>query len=249
VEKTFKDFFSKQSKGYAASRPTYPELLFDFLAGLADRRGLAWDCATGNGQAALALSKRFKQVIASDLSRKQIENAAHKNNIRYEVFPAEEANIKDNSVDLITVAQALHWFNLDRFYAEARRVLRKNGVIAAWTYGLHSVSPAVDRVVYQLYEDILGKYWPEERRHIENRYDDLPFPFERIAAPEFAMELDWDLSQVVGYLHTWSSVQKYAEQNSDDPVKKIEGSLEAAWGKEKKRKVTWPLYVKVGRLS
>lgn len=253
VEKrTFKDHFSKQSKEYGDSRPTYPESLFDFLAGLAGRGGLAWDCATGNGQAALSLSKYFKQVIASDMSRKQIENAKHKDNIRYEVFPAEETPLEDESVDLITVAQALHWFNLDEFYAEAKRVLRKDGVIAAWTYGLHSVSPAVDRVTYHFYDDILGKYWPKERKHIENRYEDLPFPFKEIAAPKFEMELDWDLSQVVGYLYTWSSVQKYVEQNNDDPVEKIRDSLEAAWGKDRmaqKQKVAWPLHVKVGRMQ
>src|SRR5919198_2933359 len=138
-ESTSKDLFSKQSKEYAVSRPTYPESLFDFLAGLVDRKDLAWDCATGNGQAAVALSKYFRRVIASDISEKQIGNAKRKSNIRYEVFPAEKAILEDDSVDLITVAQALHWFNFKEFYKEARRVLRKGGVIAAWAYGLHSI--------------------------------------------------------------------------------------------------------------
>jgi ubiquinone/menaquinone biosynthesis C-methylase UbiE len=177
-KRTFKDLFSKQSKEYAVSRPTYPKSLFDFLAGLVERKDLAWDCATGNGQAAVALSKHFQHVIASDISKKQIENAKRKSNIRYEVFPAEKTALEDSSIDLVTVAQALHWFNFEEFYKEVKRVLRKNGVIAAWAYGLHSISPGIDKVTYHLYEDILGRYWPKERKYIESKYEDVPFPFK-----------------------------------------------------------------------
>jgi len=243
-----KDLFSKQSKEYAESRPTYPQTLFDFLATLVDRSDRAWDCATGNGQAAAALSEYFKQVIASDISEKQIENAKRKNNIRYEVFPAEKTTLEDNSVDLITIAQALHWFNFGEFYGEVKRVLRKNGVIAAWAYGLHSISPEVDEVTYHLYEEILGsKYWPEERRYVEGKYEGIPFPFKQLAAPKFEIRLDWGIGDLVNYFYTWSSTQKFIEKNSDDPVKLIIKDLEDAWGSPQKKQVTWPIYIKVGR--
>lgn len=245
-----KDFFSKQSKEYSVSRPTYPRSLFDFLASLVARKELAWDCATGNGQAAIVLSEYFRQVIASDISKKQIENAKQKSNIRYEVFPAEKTTLEDNSVDLVTVAQALHWFNFDEFYKEVKRVLRKGGVIATWAYGLHSISPEVDRVTYYLYDGILGEeYWPKERKYIENRYEDVPFPFEQISSPQFEIRLNWSLSDLMGYLYTWSSTQKFIEKNNYDPVKQIKDQLEKAWGSQQERRVVvWPIYMKVGRL-
>lgn len=244
------DHFSKQSKEYSVSRPTYPESLFDFLAGIVNYRNLAWDCATGNGQAAVALSKHFRQVIASDISEKQIQNASQPSNIRYHIFPAEKTFIDENSIDLITVAQALHWFNLEGFYNEAKRVLRKGGIIAAWAYGLHTISPEIDKVTYHLYEDILGRYWPKERRHIENKYEDLPFPFEQISSPKFEIRLSWSLSELLNYLYTWSSVQKFLEKNNDDPIAQIHGELEYAWGKsEDKRQVVWPICIKVGKAN
>ena len=253
----FKDLFSSNSKEYASSRPTYPRSLFEFLVGLVQHRNLAWDCATGNGQAAVVLSEYFEQVIASDASKEQIENAQPRNNIRYEVFPAERTSLADSSVDLITIAQALHWFDLDEFYKEAKRVLRKDsngygtgGIIAAWAYGLHSVSVEIDGILHLLYEDILGSYWPKERKIVENKYQDIPFPFQKIDTPVFKIELDWSLSELLGYLYTWSSVQKYIEKNNSDPIKQVYDSLAAAWGEKNawhKKKVVWPIYIRVGR--
>jgi ubiquinone/menaquinone biosynthesis C-methylase UbiE len=250
----FKDLFSSNSKEYASSRPKYPKSLFEFLVGLVKYRNLAWDCATGNGQAAVFLSEYFERVIASDASEEQIENAQHRKNILYEVFPAERTNLADSSVDLITIAQALHWFDLDEFYKEAKRVLRKDGndggVIAAWCYGLHSVSPEIDNITHVLYEDILGSYWPKERKIVENKYEDIPFPFQEIQTPVFQIELDWSLPELVGYVYTWSSVQKFIEKNNSDPVKQVYDSLAAAWGDKNswhKRKVVWPIYMRVGR--
>jgi ubiquinone/menaquinone biosynthesis C-methylase UbiE len=226
---------------------------------LVQYRNLAWDCATGNGQVAVFLSEYFEQVIASDASKEQIENAQPRNNIRYEVFPAERTTLANNSVDLITIAQALHWFDLDEFYKEAKRVLKKNdngrgsgggGVIAAWAYGLHSISPEIDNITHLLYEDILGSYWPKERKIVENKYQDVPFPFQKIDTPVFQIELDWTLSELVGYLYTWSSVQKFIEKNNSDPVKQIYDDLAAAWGGKNtwhKRRVVWPIYMRVGR--
>ena len=256
----FKDLFSSNSKEYASSRPTYPRSLFEFLVGLVRYRNLAWDCATGNGQAAVFLSEHFEQVIASDASKEQIENAQPRDNIRYEVFPAEKTTLVDNSVDLITIAQALHWFDLDEFYKEVKRVLRKNenggdtngsGVIAAWAYGLHSISTEIDNITHLLYEDILGSYWPKERKIVENRYQDISFPFQEIDMPVFQIELDWTLSELIGYLYTWSSVQKFIEKNNSDPIKQINDDLAAAWGDKntwhKRRRVVWPIYIRVGR--
>jgi ubiquinone/menaquinone biosynthesis C-methylase UbiE len=255
--------FSAQSKEYASSRPSYPPALFEFIVSLVDKKNLAWDCATGNGQAAVVLADYFNQVVASDISARQLENAQQKSNIIYLLFHAEDAPLKDNSLDLITVAQALHWFDFDRFYSEARRVLRKReggktagggGIIAAWAYGLHTISPDLDKVTRQLYGDILGdKYWPAETKYIEERYETIPFPFEQIPAPEFQIQLSWSLSDLVKYFHSWSSVQKFIEKNKYDPVSEILDSLEYAWGGgrnkvNQKRKVVWPLYVKVGKI-
>lgn len=256
----FKDLFSNNSKEYASSRPTYPRSLFEFLVGLVRYRNLAWDCATGNGQAAVFLSEHFEQVIASDASKEQIENAQPRDNIRYEVFPAEKTTLVDNSVDLITIAQALHWFDLDEFYKEVKRVLRKDdnggdtngsGVIAAWAYGLHSISTEIDNITHLLYEDILGSYWPKERKIVENRYQGISFPFQEIDMPVFQIELDWTLSELIGYLYTWSSVQKFIKKNNSDPIKQIYDDLAAAWGDKntwhKRRRVVWPIYIRVGR--
>lgn len=252
----FKDLFSSNSKEYASSRPRYPRSLFEFLVELVKYRNLAWDCATGNGQAGVFLSEYFEQVIASDASKEQIENAQPRNNIRYEVFPAERTTLANNSIDLITIAQALHWFDLNDFYKEAKRVLRKDddgggsGVIAAWAYGVHSISPEIDNITRLLYEDILGSYWPKERKIVENKYQDIPFPFQKIDTPVFQIELDWTMSELVGYLYTWSSVQKFIGKNNSDPIKQVYADLVTAWGDKNtwhKRRVVWPIYMRVGR--
>ena len=249
----FKDLFSKQSKKYAASRPSYPRALFDFLGGLVQKRELAWDCATGNGQAVAFLGEYFDRVIASDASVRQVENARARKNVHFTVFPAERADIKDNSVDLITVAQALHWFKFDEFYREVRRVSRKGGVIAAWAYGHYSISLEVDRVTQAFYKDVVGKYWPIEIKYIENKYEDTPFPFAQIGAPDFHIDLEWSLRDLVGYFYTWSSVQKYIEENKSDPVEKLlYPGLKEAWNRDgvsERKKVTWPIYLKVGRVG
>lgn len=183
------------------------------------------------------------------MSEKQIENARRKSKIRYEVFSAEKTTLKDNSIDLVNTAQALHWFNFDEFYKEVRRILRKGGVIAAWTYGLHSTSPAVDKVTYRLYKDILDEYWPNERKYIENRYEDIPFPFKQMPVPQFEIRLDWNLGELIDYyLRTWSGAQKFTEKNNCDLAYQIVGQLEKAWGSQQKRQVVWPIYMKVGRL-
>ncbi len=196
----------------------------------------------------MQLAGYFEKVVASDASKAQIENAQRKANVRYAVFPAEKADIADDSVDLITVAQALHWFNLDRFYSEVRRVARKGAAIAAWTYGLHSISPEIDTVTDRLYRDVLDGYWPAEIRHVKTAYRDIPFPFPHIESPGFMIELQWNLPEMAAYLYSWSSVQKYMEDRKHDPVEMLHEDFASAWGDyAKKRRVTWHVHLKAGR--
>jgi SAM-dependent methyltransferase len=247
---SFKDHFSGHADQYGAFRPSYPDELFAQLASLCPTNELAWDCATGNGQAAAGVAARFQTVVATDASRRQLEEAREIANGHYVVAAAERAPLPDRSVDLITVAQAIHWFALDRFYAEVRRVLRPGGVIACWCYPLHEVTPGVDVVIHRLYNDIVGEYWPPERKIVEEEYRTLPFPFEEVKLPAFAMSLRWDLERMLGYLGTWSSVQRYRKHRGRDPLELIRDDLAAAWGDPRQEHtIRWPLHLRVGRTS
>jgi SAM-dependent methyltransferase len=245
---TFKDHFSKQAGEYARFRPRYPEKLFRYLATIAPDKQLAWDCATGNGQAAVALAAFFERVIATDASERQIENAEAHAGVEYRRAPAENSGIESNSVDLIAVAQALHWFELERFDAEARRVLKPRGVVAAWAYKLARIEPKIDAVVNHYYSDVVGAYWPPERRLVE-KFEELPFPFPEIAAPPFEMVAEWNAEHLIGYLRTWSATQRFMAANQRDPLQDVEEDLRSAWGDAGQlRSVAWPLTVRVGRL-
>jgi Methylase involved in ubiquinone/menaquinone biosynthesis len=244
---SFKDHFSKQAADYARFRPGYPRELFDYLASIAPSRQLAWDCATGNGQAAVGLTSVFDSVIATDASEKQITNAALHERVDYRVAPAEDSGIDSGTVDLIMVAQALHWFDLSSFYAEARRVLKPDGVLAASAYNLLQIEPVIDDVVNRYYYEVVGSFWPPERKLVE-RFADLPFPFYKVAPPKFEMRAAWNLDHLVGYLRTWSSTQRFIAAKVSDPLKQIIDELRAAWGApEQTRTVVWPLTLRVGR--
>jgi SAM-dependent methyltransferase len=245
-----KDHFSGHADCYEAFRPTYPVDLFEFLASLCPVRELAWDCATGSGQAAVPLAAYFKRVIATDASAKQIEQASGPENVQYSVAAADSGPIETGSADLVTVAQALHWFDLPKFYAEVSRVARAGSVLAVWCYQLHSISPEIDRVVHRLYSDIVGADWPPERRLVEEGYQTLAFPFEELANPPFEMKHSWDLEHLWGYLASWSSTQRYQKRTGQDPLELIKQELETAWGNpEEARDVIWPLHLRVGRIS
>jgi ubiquinone/menaquinone biosynthesis C-methylase UbiE len=245
-----KDHFSGHADRYEAFRPTYPEALFAYLSSLCPLRELAWDCATGNGQAAVALAAYFEEIIATDASQQQIDHARARVNIHYHVAPADNAPVADASVDLVTVAQALHWFDLSRFYAEVRRVTRPDGVVAVWCYQLHSITAEIDAIVNHYYADIVGADWPPERRLVEEGYKTLAFPFDEITPPAFQMVHRWDLSQVLGYLGSWSATQRYQKRTGADPLELIRSELTAAWGDPgAPRDVTWPLHLRVGRVS
>lgn len=246
----FKDYFSSQSGDYARFRPTYPEALFDFVAGQSPARGAVWDCGTGNGQAALALASRFDRVLATDPSSLQIQAATPHAKVAYSVAPAEASGLPDGAVDCVTVAQALHWFDFDAFYAECRRVAQAGAPLVAWSYAKNTVAPAVDEVYEHFYTSIIGQYWPPEREHAETNYTQIPFPFERIATPTLALEQEWNLYEFAGYLSTWSAVSRYRQEQGADPLELIESDLTAAWGDpETRRTVSWPLAILAGRIE
>ncbi|MFN2622280.1 MAG: class I SAM-dependent methyltransferase [Chthoniobacterales bacterium] len=242
----FKDHFSKQAAEYAKFRPRYPTELFRWLASVAPSKHLAWDCATGNGQAAVELAEYLDRVIATDASEKQVANAERHPRVEYRVASAEESGLESNNVDLVTVAQALHWFDLERFYAEVRRVLKPKGVIVATAYKLATVSPTIDAIVRHYYSDVVGPYWPSERVLVE-KFEDLPFPFAEVAAPACKMTVEWSVEQLLGYLRTWSATQRFMAAEKRDPLKEVERELRSAWG-DKERRVVWPLTVRVGIL-
>ena len=245
---SFQDHFSGVASDYATYRPRYPQALFHWLASKAPGRGLAWDCATGSGQAAVLLARHFDRVVASDAAAAQIAEAQPAAGVQYAVFPAERAELADHSVDLVTVAQALHWFDHERFYAEVQRVLAPGGVLAAWTYQLFRVEPAVDAIIGAWYRGPIDAYWPAARRHIEAGYQTIPFPFTPIEAPVFEMEADWRLADVLGYLGTWSAAKRYRDAHGTDPVALIRGELARAWGDPKTaRRVVWEMPMLVGR--
>lgn len=246
----FKDHFSAHAGLYREARPHYPDALFDWLAAQAPARGLAWDAGCGNGQASVALAARFGHVYATDPSAKQIAAAEPRANIDYRVEPAEACSLADASADLVTVAQALHWFDQTRFHAEVRRVLKPHGVFAAWTYADCSVDPAVDAAKNRLYVDLTGPYWPPERVHVEGGYRDLPFPYTPIAAPPFAMGAHWDLMQFLAYLRSWSATQRYLREQGEDPVALVEPELRWAWrDPARRREVRWRFHLRCGRLD
>jgi SAM-dependent methyltransferase len=235
------DHFSKQAAAYAAFRPTYPDELFAHLAEVCGG-GEVWDCATGSGQAALGLAEHFARVHATDASAEQIRNAPPHPRVTYSVAPAEASGLAPHSIRLVTVAQALHWFDLDAFYAEVRRVLEPGGRIAIWSYGLMRVTPEIDALLHRFHDVDVGPYWPEGRWHVVDGYARLAFPFAREEAPEFRMLARWDLPRLVGYLTSWSAVQRAP----GDPVAEIAPELRAAWGAPGTvREVRWPLLLRL----
>ena len=242
----FKDHFSKQAADYAIFRPGYPQELFTYLGSIAPSRQLAWDCGTGSGQAAVGLATAFDRVIATDASEKQIANAQPHEHIEYCVSPAENSGIQSGTIDLIMVAQALHWFDLNRFYTEAQRVLKPDGVLAASAYNLLQIEPAIDEVLNRYYYKVVGPFWPPERKLVEN-FANLPFPFHQIDPPTFEMTASWNLDHLVGYLGTWSSTRRFIAAKGDDPLEQITDDLHDVWGPpEQTRKVIWPLILRVG---
>jgi ubiquinone/menaquinone biosynthesis C-methylase UbiE len=245
----FKDYFSKQASEYTRYRPHYPAAIFKYLATLTVDHQLAWDCATGSGQAALGLVNYFEKIIATDASDKQIANATAHDRITYMVAAAESTEIASGSVDLIVVAQALHWFDLDKFYAEVRRVSKSGGVLAAWSYSLLRINSAIDKLVDKFYTEVVGPFWPAERKFVDDKYQSIEFPFQEFTSPAFNMEANWSFEHFLGYIVTWSSVQKFRRQNKADPLEGFARDLKQVWGRlEEEKRIRWPINMRVGRV-
>ena len=245
----FKDHFSGHADLYREARPTYPEALFDWLATQTPDRALVWDCGCGNGQASIALARRFDRVVATDPSANQVADAEPSANVDYRVEPAEHSSLADASASLVTVAQALHWFDHAAFYAEVRRVLKPGGIVAAWAYSdCHTGDVAIDAVKDRLYVDLTGSYWPPERVHVDAGYRTLPFPFVEISAPPFSMIASWNVDQLLAYFRSWSATQRYIRAKGEDPVAMIEKDLRTAWGNPTQmRDVHWQFHLRAGR--
>ena len=247
---TFKDYFSGHAKEYAQYRPHYPRALFEFLAGLAPHNELAWDCATGNGQAAAALAQFFEHVVATDASASQLDHATTHPRITYRVAREKDSGLSPASVDLITVAQAVHWFDLDAFYSECRRVLRPNGIIAVWSYRLLRFEATIDAILERFFSETLKPYWAPELRWVDEGYAGLDFPFQELSHPLFDMKLDLTLSALMQYISTWSAVKQFQKETGEDPIPELARTLEAAWGAtDQLRQSVWPMSVRVGQLD
>lgn len=243
--------FGEQSNNYLQFRPDYPDELYDYLMTLIKEHHLAWDCGTGNGQAAVKLAQYFDEVIGSDVNQAQLDVAVKKSNVHYFCWSAEKTELEENTVDLITVAQALHWFHFDKFYQEVNRVAKPNSIIAAWCYSLGSINPDIDKQINKLYEEILGDhYWPKERRYIDASYYTIPFPFQKIEPPSFLMKKKMTFAQLMGYLNTWSAVKEYQMHNHNNPLDLIYVDLQNAWGDPTiVYTMQWPIHLLVGKIK
>lgn len=241
-----KDLFSSQSDQYVKYRPEYPEAFFDYLNSLVAEKNCAWDCGTGNGQVASVLSKSFEHVYATDISSEQIKNASKKNNIVYSVQPAEKTNFTDASFDLIVVAQAIHWFDFDLFYEEVRRTAKKGAIVCIVGYARVEISPEIDLLVTDFYENVIGKYWAPERKYIDLNYETIPFPFTEIETPTFENQLNWSLDHFVGYLNTWSAVKESIKQNNYNPIDQLKEEIKEFWDTDESKEVCFPILLRVG---
>ena len=242
-----KDRFSNHSKQYAAFRPTYPEPLYDFIYRHVNCFDTAWDAGTGNGQVAGDLAKRFLKVLATDISLKQLENAYPGKNIIYSQT-GEVTNFPEKSIDLITVGQAIHWFDRDKFYQEVRRVAKPGAILALWGYGLLNINKEIDSHVKHFYTQIVGPYWDKERKLIDERYQTISFSFEEIKTPELQFSFLWSLEELQGYLGTWSSVQKYILANGINPADELIKTIQPFWRLEPQM-VNFPLFLRIGKIN
>ena len=247
----FKDLFSQQSAEYSRFRPTYPTALFSYLATLPAAQNRAWDCGTGNGQAAIKLAPHFETVVATDPSPSQLKAAAPHAGVQYHAATAEASKLEAHTIDLTTVAQALHWFKHPLFFEEVRRVSKTKGsVLAVWTYELCRITPEVDTVVLDYYRNVVGKYWEPERKLVETGYKTIVVPFDELAAPDFPMTAEWTFPQLLGYLGTWSATQAATRALGRNPLESLAPRLQQAWGADMSaRPVVWDLGVRIFRVS
>jgi Methylase involved in ubiquinone/menaquinone biosynthesis len=243
-----KDNFSSQSDQYAKFRPTYPSELFAYLNGLVATKKTAWDCGTGNGQVAFELAKTFEHVFATDISQSQLDHALQAKNITYSVQPAEKTNFEDGIFDLIVVAQAIHWFDFDAFYAEVRRTGKQNALLAVVGYGRIEINPEIDKLITEFYTNVIGPYWDKERSYIDEHYTTIPFPFQELKTPSFENVHHWKLDHLIGYLNTWSAVKHYIKQHQQNPVENLLLQLKPLWQNGEIKAVRFPILLRVGNI-
>lgn len=242
--------FSTIAREYASFRPGYPPELFAWLAENAPAHDAAWDCGCGSGQASIALAGHFAQVHATDVSPEQIAAAKPHARVNYRVAPAEQSGLEAASVDLVTVAQALHWFDVPAFYAEAQRVAKPRALLAVWTYPRPQFADAeLDRLLFDFYSRVVGPHWPPDRRHVDAHYRTLPFPFEQLEHPAFSLSFDWKLQQVLGYVSSWSATARYRKALGQDPLPQLAESLETRWPGEGTALILMPIVLLAARLS
>lgn len=246
--KPTKDNFSKQSKTYAQFRPGYPDGLYDFLFSQLTAFERAWDCGTGNGQVAVKLAERFEVVLATDISEAQLSHAPEKENIMYRVTRAEQTDLPMEFFDLITVGQAMHWFDFEPFFAEAKRVARTGSWMAAWGYGLCEMEGKMNKIIKNFYAGTLDTYWDPERKHIDTAYAEIPFPFLPIPTPELKEEVSWTRDQMEGFFRSWSAVQHYIKATGNDPVDELMKAIKKEWPDGEARTVTFPIFLKMGQM-
>ncbi|MER2263648.1 class I SAM-dependent methyltransferase [Methylobacterium oxalidis] len=244
-----RNWFDRGGASYARFRPEYPPALAASLAGFAPSDALAVDVGCGSGQLTAQLAGVFRAVVGLDPSADQIASAPARAGIRYACAPAEALPLPDRGADLIAAAQAAHWFDLDAFYAEVRRVLVPGGALALVTYGVIEADGEAGRVLRHFYRDVIGPYWPPERRHVETGYRTLPFPFAEVSPPALAMTRDWSLADLLGYVGTWSAVRNAETSLGREPLDRFGRELGAAWGEpERRREIRWPLSMRIGHV-
>lgn len=241
-----KDLFSNHASQYAAFRPTYPKELYDFIYQHVTTFESAWDAGTGNGQVARELSKTFRNVFATDISARQIENAVKAENIFYSIA-GEQTSFPSRQFDLICVAQAIHWFDREKFYNEVKRVAKPKALLAVWGYGLLKINDRIDPFILDFYVNVIGKYWDADRKLIDEEYKTIAFPFEEIKAPPVSIDLSWSIEELHGYLTTWSSVQKFIQQHQRNPVEELIQKVLPHWQGEKVQ-IRFPIFMRVGRV-
>ncbi|MCC6202598.1 MAG: class I SAM-dependent methyltransferase [Gammaproteobacteria bacterium] len=247
---SFIDLFSDTSDLYAAARPRYPDELFALIAATAPARRRVWDCGTGNGQAAASLAAQFSEVCGTDPSAEQIAHATPAPNVRYSVQPAEATTFPDRHFDAICVAQALHWFDFSRFFAEARRVAVPDALFAAWGYTWFELTPEFDAAFDATIKHVIARYWPPQTRDLWNGYADVPFPFERLPAPELRIRVRWTFPQFFAYVHTWSATRRCIDAEGPAFFTAARDRLLPLWGEpETVRAIDMPMFVWLGRIN
>jgi ubiquinone/menaquinone biosynthesis C-methylase UbiE len=244
-----KDNFSTQSDKYAKFRPTYPSEFFEFLNTNIRNKLNAWDCGTGNGQVAHELAKTFDNVFATDISQQQIDNALQADNISYSVQPAEKTNFANGLFDLIVVAQAVHWFDFNKFYAEVKRTAKNNALLCIVGYGKLEISKQIDNVLDDFYNNVIGKYWDKERKYIDEHYQTIPFPFDEIQTPKLTNTHHWGFEHLIEYLNTWSAVKHFMNKNNYNPLDKLKKDIDQFWENGQIKQVKFPILLRIGRIT